>query len=358
VPGVTTLADVARRAGVSISTASYVVTGTRPVGDETRQRVLEAIAETGYTPDTVARSLRSSRSETIGLVLPDIRNPFFSSVVDGVETEARAQRQTLLLVNSGEDPDREIEALHQLRSRRVDGLIVGLTRDTPRGALVSLHKSRTPVVFVDRAGPPEFDQVLVANDVATRVMVDHLVGAGHRRIGMIAGVRGISTAEERIEGFRQGLELAGLPLDGSQIVDGGSRRELARQAVTEVLGSGARFDALVIGNNDMALGALEALSNLGLRVPGDIAVVSLDDLPWGHLLASPLTAVVQPSFSMGREAMRLLLRRIAAPDAAPREVRLRPGFVHRSSCGCRSDAPAPGLGDEGAGSSLDGQEAG
>jgi LacI family transcriptional regulator len=344
----TTLADVARRAGVSISTASYVVTGTRPVGDETRRRVLQAIAETGYTPDTVARSLRSSRSQAIGLVLPDIRNPFFAGVIDGVESEARANRQTLLFVNSGEDPEREIDAFHQLRSRRVDGLIVGLTRDTPAEALEGLRRSGTPVVLVDRAGPPEFDQVLVANDVAARVLVEHLVRAGRQRIGMIAGVRGISTAEDRIAGFEEGLTLAGRPVGPSLIVDGGSRRELSRHAVAEALRRDAvsRFDALVVGNNDMALGTLEAIALLGLRVPDDVAVVSLDDLPSGHLLASPLTAAVQPSFSMGREALRLLLSRIAAPGAGPQRVRLRAGFVHRSSCGCADTEVARGRGGE------------
>ncbi len=330
----TRLVDVAQRAGVSVSTASYVVTGARPVGEKTRQRVLKAIAETGYTPDTVARSLRSTRSQTIGLVVPDIRNPFFTRVIDGVETEARLSQQTLLFVNSGEDPEQEMAALRELRSRRVDGLVIGLTRNTPEQAFSSLLRSNTPVVFVDRAGPPEFDQVLVANHVATRVMVDHLVASGHRRLGMVAGVRGISTAEDRISGFREGLAQAGLPVDDTVILDGGFRRQLARNAVTEALGSGKRFEALVAGNNDMALGTLEAISLLGMVVPDDLAVVSLDDLPVGHLLASPLTAVVQPAYSMGREAMRLLLRRIASPDAAPREVRLRAAFVHRESCGC------------------------
>lgn len=336
----TKLVDVARLAGVSVSTASYVVTGARPVGEETRQKVLRAIAETGYTPDTVARSLRSTHSHTVGLVLPDIRNPFFARLFDGVETEARLSQQMLLFVNTGEDPDREMEALAQLRSRRVDGLIIGLTRRTPEKAFQSLLRSKTPVVFVDRAAPPEFDQVLAANDVATRTMVEHLASAGHRHIGMVAGVRGISTAEDRIRGYREGLEQAGLPVDESLILDGGSRREFARRAVTEALRSGARFDALVLGNNDMALGALEAIAIAGLRVPDDIAIVSLDDLPSGHLLASPLTVVAQPSYTMGREAMRLLLRRIASPDAAPRRVRLRAAFVHRESCGCGSDATA------------------
>lgn len=335
------LVDVARRAGVSISTASYVVTGSRAVGEDTRRRVLEAIAETGYTPDAVARALRSSRSQTVALLVPDIRNPFFTALIDGVETEARANGQSLLFVNTGEDPDREVATLRDLRAQRVDGFIIGLTRKTPADLVQNLKASRKPFVFVDRAGPPDVDQVTVANDVAAKVMVDHLVEIGHRRIGFVAGVRGISTAEDRLAGYRAGLEAAGIPFDEALVIDGGSRREVARRAVIEALAMPDRARALVVSNNDMTLGTLEAIRQVGLGIPQDVAVVSLDDVPWAGVLPAPLTAVAQPSFAMGREAMRLLLRRVESPDAPPRWVRLRPEFVHRQSCGCAADHRAP-----------------
>jgi LacI family transcriptional regulator len=333
------LVDVAKRAGVSVSTASYVVTGSRPVSDETRRRVLDAIDEVGYTPDAVARALRSSRSQTVALVVPDIRNPFFTALIDGVEAEARASGQSLLMVNTGEDPDREVAALRDLGGQRVDGFIIGLTRRTPRDLVDNLRASRKPFVLVDRAGPADLDQVTVANDVAAKVMVDHLVGIGHRRIGFVAGVRGISTAEERLSGYRAGLEAAGIPFDETLVIDGGSRRENARRAVTRALGRPDRPSALVVGNNDMTLGALEAIRQLDLTVPRDIAIVALDDVPWAGVLPAPLTAVSQPSFAMGREAIRLLMRRIQSPDAPPRWVRLRPEFIHRQSCGCESGSP-------------------
>lgn len=331
------LADVARRAGVSISTASYVVTGSRPVAEETRRRVLEAIEETGYTPDAVARALRSSRSQTVALVVPDIRNPFFTALIDGVEAEARANGQSLLMVNTGEDPVREVATLRDLRAQRVDGFIIGLTRQTPPDLVESLRHSKKAFVLVDRAGPPDADQVTVLNDVAAKVMVDHLVGIGHRRIGIVAGTRGISTAEDRLAGYQAGLEAAGIPFDPGLVIAGGSRRELARLAVVNALGGPERPSALVVTNNDMTLGALEAIRMLGLEIPSDIALVSLDDPPWAEVLASPLTAVSQPSVAMGREAMRLLLRRVQSPDAPPRWIRLRPEFVHRASCGCSQE---------------------
>jgi LacI family transcriptional regulator len=202
------------------------------VSEATRQKVLAAVAETGYTPDAVARALRSARTMTVGLVVPDIRNPFFAAVIEGVELEARASGQTLLFANSGEDPDREVTAIGALRAQRVDGLIVGLTRRTPADILRELHESPTPVVLVDRAGPPGFDQVTVANEVGAEIAVRHLAEIGHRRIGLVAGVRGISPVEDRIAGYRAGLEAAGLPFDASLVIDGGSRRELAHLAVT------------------------------------------------------------------------------------------------------------------------------
>jgi len=335
------LVDVARKAGVSISTASYVVTGSRPVADETRRRVLAAIEETGYTPDAVARALRSARSQTVALVVPDIRNPFFTALIDGVEAEARANGQSLLMVNTGEDPVREVAALRELRAQRVDGFIIGLTRQTPPDLVKNLKDSKKPFVLVDRAGPAGVDQVTVLNDVAAKVMVDHLVEIGHRRIGIVAGTRGISTAEDRLAGYQAGLEVAGIPYDDRLVIAGGSRRELARLAVTEALGKPDRPSALVVTNNDMTLGTVEAIRMLGLDIPSDIAVVSLDDPPWAGVLASPLTAVSQPSVAMGREAMRLLLRRVKHPDAPPKWVRLRAEFVHRQSCGCGPDISVP-----------------
>lgn len=331
------LADVARKAGVSISTASYVVTGSRPVADETRRRVLAAIEETGYTPDAVARALRSSRSQTVALVVPDIRNPFFTALIDGVEAEARASGQSLLMVNTGEDPVREVATLRDLRSQRVDGFIIGLTRQTPPDLVASLRHSKKAFVLVDRAGPPDVDQVTVLNDVAAKVMVDHLLEIGHRRIGIVAGARGISTAEDRLAGYQAALEGAGIPFDPGLVIPGGSKRELARLAVAQALAERNRPTAIVATNNDMTLGAVEAIRALGLDIPTEIAVVSLDDPPWAEVLESPLTAVAQPSVAMGREAMRLLLRRVQNPDARPQWIRLRPEFVHRASCGCRPD---------------------
>jgi len=328
------LTDVAQKAGVSISTASYVVTGSRPVGEATRRRVLKAIEETGYTPDAVARALRSSRSQTVALVVPDIRNPFFTALIDGVEAEARANGQSLLMVNTGEDPAREVEALRDLRAQRVDGFIIGLTRQTPPDLVQNLRDAERAFVLVDRVGPSGVDQVTVLNDVAAKVMVDHLVEIGHRRIAVVAGMRGISTAEDRLAGYQAGLDAAGIPFDESLVIDGGSKREVARIAVAEALSRADRPTALVATNNDMTLGAVEAIRMLHLEIPTDVAVVTLDDPPWAGVLSAPLTAVSQPSAAMGREAMRLLLRRVEYPDATPQWVRLRAEFVHRQSCGC------------------------
>lgn len=223
----TRLVDVAKRAGVSISTASYVVTGSRPVSPNTRRRVLAAIEETGYTPNAVARALRSARSHMVAVVIPNIQNPFFAAVIDGVDVEARAGGQSLMFVNTDEDPDREVTALRDLTAQQIDGMIIGITRRTPQSVLQGLRESRAPVVFIDRAGPEGSDQVLVANEIGAKVMVDHLAAIGHVRIGMVAGVAGISPATDRLAGYRAGLEASGIPFDPELVVDGGSRRGIA-----------------------------------------------------------------------------------------------------------------------------------
>jgi LacI family transcriptional regulator len=244
------------------------------------------------------------------------------------------------MVNTGEDPAREVSTLRELRAQRVDGFIIGLTRRTPPDLVQNLRDAKKAFVLVDRAGPEDVDQVTVLNDVAAKVMVDHLIEIGHRRIGIVAGTRGISTAEDRLTGYQAALAAAGIPYDEDLVIAGGSRRELARLAVTEALSRPNRPGALVVTNNDMTLGAVEAIRKLRLEVPRDIAVVSLDDPPWAEVLPSPLTAVSQPSVAMGREAMRLLLRRVENPDAPVRWIRLRPEFVHRSSCGCTDGGAA------------------
>ncbi|MEU3659083.1 LacI family DNA-binding transcriptional regulator [Streptomyces sp. NPDC032940] len=334
-----TMADVARHAGVSVATVSHVLNDTRPVLAHTRQAVLDAVEELGYTPNTLARSLVTSRTRSLGLAVSAISNPYFTEILQGVEAEALGHGYSLLIADPHDDPGHELEVVRLLHERRVDGMIVAPSAEP--GALVRyLARHRVPAVFLDRVvdapedGGPRFDQVCAESAGPTAGLVGHLAGLGHRRIGLVAGRPGFSTTRERITGYREGLTAAGLPYDERLVVHGDSGASGGERATAALLSLAAPPTALVTANNAMTIGALRALRDRGLSVPGDLALCCFDDFPWADLFAPRLTAVAQPSKDVGAQAVRLLLERLAAPDRPARTVRLPCAFVHRTSCGC------------------------
>ncbi|MER5444202.1 LacI family DNA-binding transcriptional regulator [Streptomyces sp. NPDC002766] len=346
-----TMADVARSAGVSVATVSHVLNGTRPVLPHTRQSVLDAIDRLGYTPNTLARSLVTSRTRSIGLAVSAIRNPYFTEILQGVEAAALDAGHGLLIADPHDDPAHERTVVQLLHERRVDGMIVAPSAD-PRALVTYLARHDVPTVFLDRLvevdaagtqasggdGGLRFDQVCAESAEPTARLVAHLAGLGHRRIALIAGLPGLSTTRERIAGYRQGLAAAGLPHDESLLAHGDSESAGAERATAALLSLAAPPTALVTANNAMTLGALRALRDRGLSVPDDMALCCFDDFPWADLFSPRLTAIAQPGREIGTQAVRLLLERLAAPDRPARTVRLPCAFVHRTSCGC----PEPG----------------
>ncbi|MFE0327121.1 LacI family DNA-binding transcriptional regulator [Streptomyces sp. NPDC058960] len=378
-----TMADVARSAGVSVATVSHVLNGTRPVLPHTRQAVLHAIDELGYTPNTLARSLVTSRTRSIGLAVSAISNPYFTEILQGVEAAALEHGYSLLIADPHDDPEHERKVVQLLHERRVDGLIVAPSAD-PRELLALLGRHGLPTVFLDRLvdGIPDpavthrqsastgdgaqedpaagraakaghvtgaedadepgkssaaafrFDQVCAENAEPMAHLVTHLVQLGHRRIGLVAGLPGLSTTSERISGYRHALAAAGLPYDERLVVHGDSAAEGAERATAALLTLAAPPTALVTANNAMTIGALRVLRTRGLSVPEDLALACFDDFPWADLFSPRLTAVSQPSREIGARAVRLLLERLEAPDRPSRTVRLPCAFVHRTSCGC------------------------
>lgn len=334
-----TMADVARHAGVSVATVSHVLNGTRPVLPHTRQAVLDAVDALGYTPNTLARSLVTSRTRSIGLAVSAVRNPYFTEILQGVEASALEHGYGLLIADPRDDPAHERTVVQLLHERRVDGVIVAPSAD-PRELVAYLTRHSVPAVFLDRlvdAGPDgaaRFDQVCAENAEPTARLVTHLAELGHRRIGLVAGLPGWSTTAERIAGYRHGLAVAGLPHDERLVVHGDSDAAGAERATAALLSLAAPPTALVTANNAMTIGALRALRDRGLSVPGDIALCCFDDFPWADLFAPRLTAVAQPSRDIGARAVRLLLDRLDAPQHPARTVRLPCAFVHRTSCGC------------------------
>ncbi|WP_413756679.1 LacI family DNA-binding transcriptional regulator [Streptomyces sp. MMBL 11-3] len=339
-----TMADVARQAGVSVATVSHVLNGTRPVLPHTRQAVLDAVDALAYTPNTLARSLVTARTRSIGLAVSAISNPYFTEILQGVEAGALEEGYSLLIADPHDDPAHERKVVRLLHERRVDGMIVAPSPD-PRELLGYLGRHGVPTVFLDRlvdGGPAPgfaFDQVCTENAEPVARLVTHLAGLGHRRIALVAGLPGLSTTSERIAGYRQGLAGAGLPYDERLVVPGNSEAAAAERATGALLSLPAPPTALVTANNAMTIGALRAVRARGLSVPADLALCCFDDFSWADLFSPRLTAVSQPSREIGAQAVRLLLERLDSPGRAARTVRLPSALVHRTSCGCPGDRP-------------------
>ncbi|MFJ8196192.1 LacI family DNA-binding transcriptional regulator [Streptomyces sp. NPDC096152] len=343
-----TMADVARSAGVSVATVSHVLNGTRPVLPHTRQAVLDAVEELGYTPNTLARSLVTSRTRSIGLAVSAVSNPYFTEILQGVEAGALEHGYSLLIADPHDDPGHERKVVQLLHERRVDGMIVAPSA-APRELVDYLTRHSVPTVFLDRMidaeahDTPRFDQVCADSAEPTALLVTHLASLGHRRIGLVAGLPGLSTTSERITGYRHGLAAAGLAHDERLVVHGDSSSGGAERATAALLSGAAPPTALVTANNAMTIGALRVLRERGLSVPGDIALCCFDDFAWADLFSPRLTAIAQPSRELGAQAVRVLLDRLAEPDRPARTVRLPCSFVHRTSCGCpeRPRGPDP-----------------
>jgi LacI family transcriptional regulator len=337
-----TMADVARRAGVSVSTVSHVINGTRFVKEETRKEVLAAIKDSGYIHNTIAKSLVSGSTQTIGLAISAITNFYFADIVSAIEAEVSRAGYTLLLTDTHDDPGRESHVVQALHQRRVDGVLLAPATGADGAALHYLADLGVPTVLVDRCASGSFDQVGAENIEATARLTGHLAERGHRRIAMVSGRTGLATSDERVAGYLLGLERHGLVADARFMTTGGSNDAEAEAAVRELLELPDPPTAFVVANNHMTIGAMRALDRLGVRVPEDVALVAYDDFEWAALFRPRLTTMAQPIHEIGAQAVQLLLARIGDPRREPQTVRLEPSFMHRESCGCPAgQSPEP-----------------
>lgn len=326
-----TLIDVAREAGVSPMTVSRVVRGTGLVGDATRSRVEEAIATVGYVPNSAARGLRGTRTGTIGLIVPDMTNPFYTTLAHGVETAARKAGITMILANSDEHDAEEQRLVGMLISKQVDGLLVAPART---GANVQrLCRQRgIDLVFVARQ-PKESgraDVVRADAEGGGYALGMHLAGLGHANTAILAGPVTVQGSEDRVSGFCRAMAEAEAPRPvvyrrAGFTVEGGAA------AAREAMRAAPRPTALFAANNFMAMGALQALDEMGLHVPDDVSVVGFDDFPAAWLAFPFMTAAQQPAFELGVEALQMLLDRHAHPDRPPREQILATELLIRRS---------------------------
>jgi len=327
----TTIRDVAAAAGVSPATVSRVLNMKEDVADDLRRRVLAAVSELGYRRNGPARSLRTRATLVIGLIISDITNPFFTAVVRGVEDVAQLAGYSVVLANADEDVSKESRYLEVAAAEQMAGVLL-----TPASSKLTsievLRERNIPVVTIDRrlANSP-VDSVTVNNRQAAQAAAAHLISQGCQRIGFVAGPVAINTGSSRLAGYRAALKAAGRPDDAALVAYADFRTEGGYAATRQLIASGSPLDGLLISNNLMTVGGMQAIAEAGLRVPDDIAVVGFDDANWATALRPPLTVVTQPTYDIGRIAAELLLRRINGESFPPKRVVLQAELVERGS---------------------------
>ncbi|NNG35701.1 substrate-binding domain-containing protein [Nakamurella aerolata] len=336
-----TIADVARLAGVSTATVSRVINNNADVDPVLAARVRKAIADLNYRPSRLARSLRTRRSTVWAVIISDIRNPFFTDMVRGIEDLAYANNYSLMLCNAEEDLAKEHDYLSLAVDEHMAGVILAPASPTETD-LDPLHSNAIPVVTVDRRlQDPTIDRVLIDNHGGAAAAVEHLWANGFRRIGCISGPPAVTTGADRLAGYRDGLIAHHVHPDDELVRFGDFHTESAKRAMAELLQLPTPPDAVFVANNLMTIGALEAIAEAGLAVPDDIGIVGFDDMSWAALLQPPLTTIGQPTYEVGAETARLLLSRLSGYAGKGREVVLPTQLYQRASSVRTTTPPTP-----------------
>ena len=324
---------MAKLAGTSPAVVSYVLNnGPRPVARDTRARVLDAVEKLGYRPNGIARSLRMQRTMTLGLVLPDIANPFFAELSRAVEEAAFARGYTLLIGNAAEDPHRQTGYVRTFLDRQVDGLFL-VPAHGPLDCFHELARSGTPWVAIDRHPPnvPDASEVHVDHRDGARRATLHLLEHGRTKIACVAGPSDVRSATDRVAGWFDALQESTTPNRLLQQVPFGRLSGYA--AATELLAE-CDVDSFFVASDEQALGVMRAITESGRTCPQDVAVVSFDGIADGGYVTPSLTTMAQPFSELGATAMDLLLARLNDPEMSARKSVLRTTLVIRDSCGC------------------------
>ncbi len=327
--------DVAKTARVSVATVSAVVNGSAYVSPALKGRVERAVTKLGYQPNLVARSLATQQSRTLGMIVPDIANPFFPEVVRGAEDAAYDAGYMLLIASSDNDTSKEEVYLRLFVAKRVDGVIfTKAPGPMPKTLQTTLARAGVPLVLLARTVPGLRADIVEMDDKrATHEGVTHLLRLGYRRVGFITGLSGATTTRRRLDGYRAALRDWGQTIDPALIVEGDFRVESGYRAGLELLKQ--RPDAVFISNYLMSVGFMSALRQYQLRCPEDVAIVTCDDHPWLDSFSPRLTTIDLPKRELGAAAARLLIERLAKPShRATRTIRLPSAMRIRESCGC------------------------
>lgn len=329
-----TMTEVADAAGCSTTTVSHVLNGTRAVAPDTRRRVERALRELGYRRRVTRPGHAPRNLAAVGMTMA-ASNSYFTDLVAGVEQELARAGRVLVLADSHDDPETERRAVASLLSHRIEAMVLAPTAGWAERTKPLLVERGVPFVLVDRlVQGGDVDQIAVENEPGSRALVEHLLSVGHRRVGMIAGLPGLSTTIERELGFRRAHAKRGVPVEPSLIECGESSVEGGRRAMMRLLDRIEPPTAIFTGNNAMTVGALTALRQRRVSVPDDIAVVAFDDFEWSPLVNPGLTTAAQPCHALGARAVQLLMSRLANPNQPRRTVRVPVSIEHRESCGC------------------------
>ncbi len=327
------LKDVANKAGVSIATVSRVINNAPNISDETRLRVRKAMKALNFRPSRIAKRLRSKSvsGNLVGILVPDISNPFYIDVLTGIEDFLHSHQYLLIMCNFSQNAEKEKMYVDALVSESVDGLIVAPAHENDE-KIIALEKDNIPFVCIDRGlKDVNADVVLVDNEKGAYEAISFLLKQNYRKIAYISGLPEIPTSRQRETGYRKALEEFGVPYRKELVKYGDSGMQSGIRLAGELLSQELRPDAIFTGNNLITLGALETIMKTGLRIPEDIAIIGFDDMPFSGTLNPPLTAVRQPAYEIGRRAAELLYQRILEPDRPNVQILLNTELIIRKS---------------------------
>jgi LacI family transcriptional regulator len=328
-----TIIEVANRASVSIATVSNVIRGTKRVSPQLEERVRAAMLELDYSPNAIARGLKAKQSYMLGLVLPDITNPFFPGIIRGAEDAAFDRGYFLVTVNTDEQVGRERRVMCALRSYRADGILLVSAPSADAEHIRRTISCGVSVVFLDRLVPGvKADAVLLDNVRGAEECVRHLLQLGHRRIAIITGPLALQNARERLQGYKDAIRACDVPFDPALVLEGDYRMESGWRLMRDLVSRKAKATAVLVCNGVMTVGALKAAEEAGVEFPRDMSIATFDDLAVDRSSHPHLTVVVQPSYEMGARAATLLIDRIEGRmTGAPVTVRVAPTLVGRES---------------------------
>lgn len=326
-----TIEDVARAAGVSRQTVSRAINNKGEISPTTLKRVMDAVQLLGYRPSGVARGLATQHTRTIGLVVPDITNPFFPEIARGVQDVARSQDYSVFLCNTDESPQEELQVLHSLAAQPVDGIILFGSRISDDDLAAFADRYRPLVVLNRFLKHPEVSLILVDNHQGAKLAVDYLVDRGHAAIGMLAGPVTSPSSAQRVEGFCQAMAARGLPTADDWILSCSPTIEGGYEAAQRLLAQHPQVTALFAYNDLVALGAIQACNDMGRCVPGDCAVIGFDDIHMARMVSPSLTSVRVDKYDLGRQAAHGLLAMLEDPDTTFPPIRVGVELVIRES---------------------------